>query len=800
MTASRGTPVSDAVSTVLAERLPGYERSPSDVMRIMVFAALTAAACVLAWWGRNGLSAFESDVARLWSFLTPAWERLLAGALQIVVAVALVATFVLPLAARQFRMLGYVAAAALAAPLLVLGLLAIVGENETTEIVSQLATQGARLRALPNAGTIAALCAAYVVTGPFVSAQWRSAGRWTLTAIVVIRFIVTAHLPGDVLVALTGGAAVGAAVLVAFGRPNLRPSHAAIIAALDVAGVHVTALDSMPASSPRSGPFSAAVTGGGRVFVRVHGDVERSADLLYRAYRAVRFKNLGLRSPFMSVRRDAEHEALASYAARDAGVRSPRLRAIAAIGNGDVVLAYDEIDGRAVDMDGEMSDAELADLWHQIASLRCGRVAHRDLRRSSLVVDRAGAVWVVGLQAGIVGADENALAGDVANALAAIAPIVGVEPAVDAAVEAVGRDAVAGALGRLQPQVLPTSTRAALGAHDGMLDELRTVAADRCGVEVPALEPFERLTRRTLFTFAMFAALIYFLAPQLADLPGIVDRVREANWWWAIPTVAASAVSYFGAGTALFGAVPHRIPVVSTFVAQFATGYANLLAPAGVGGIVLNARYLERVGVDAVVATSSAGLAVVAGFCAHLVLLVLFVGWAGRSAFGDVDLPNPEYVLIGVVVVVVIAAVALAVPAIRGLVREKLFPMLRRAAGGLRAVVTRPLHMILLTVGAVVVTFAYMTALYFASQAFGATLSYAQVGAVFLVGSAVASVAPTPGGLGALEAALIAGFTAAGVDGSVAVPAVFFYRLATFWLPILPGASAYQWLRRAEYL
>jgi undecaprenyl-diphosphatase len=119
---------------------------------------------------------------------------------------------------------------------------------------------------------------------------------------------------------------------------------------------------------------------------------------------------------------------------------------------------------------------------------------------------------------------------------------------------------------------------------------------------------------------------------------------------------------------------------------------------------------------------------------------------------------------------------------------------------GLRAVVTRPLNMVLLTLGSIVNTFGYMAALYFAGRAFGVSLSFASVGALFLVGVTVAAVAPTPGGLGALEAALIAGFTAAGVSGSVAVPVVFFYRLATFWLPIIPGAWAYGWLRRRDYL
>ena len=54
--------------------------------------------------------------------------------------------------------------------------------------------------------------------------------------------------------------------------------------------------------------------------------------------------------------------------------------------------------------------------------------------------------------------------------------------------------------------------------------------------------------------------------------------------------------------------------------------------------------------------------------------------------------------------------------------------------------------------------------------------------------------------LGALEAAVIAGLVAAGVPNQVAVPAVFLYRLATFWVPLLPGWIAFHYLQRAEYV
>ena len=52
----------------------------------------------------------------------------------------------------------------------------------------------------------------------------------------------------------------------------------------------------------------------------------------------------------------------------------------------------------------------------------------------------------------------------------------------------------------------------------------------------------------------------------------------------------------------------------------------------------------------------------------------------------------------------------------------------------------------------------------------------------------------------AVEVALVGGLVAAGLDNAVAVPAVFLFRLFTFWVPVLPGWLAFQWLERNDQL
>jgi uncharacterized protein (TIRG00374 family) len=102
--------------------------------------------------------------------------------------------------------------------------------------------------------------------------------------------------------------------------------------------------------------------------------------------------------------------------------------------------------------------------------------------------------------------------------------------------------------------------------------------------------------------------------------------------------------------------------------------------------------------------------------------------------------------------------------------------------------------------GSALITLAYIGALAASVQAFGGGPGIAVIGAVYLGAAAVAAVAPTPGGLGALEAAMVAGLTSAGMAAGPAVSAVLLSRLATYWLPIAPGWLSWRVLQRREYV
>jgi uncharacterized protein (TIRG00374 family) len=183
----------------------------------------------------------------------------------------------------------------------------------------------------------------------------------------------------------------------------------------------------------------------------------------------------------------------------------------------------------------------------------------------------------------------------------------------------------------------------------------------------------------------------------------------------------------------------------------------------------------------------------------HIALTAVFLVWAGSKA-RVVDLPSSTTVLLVLVVLAAIIGLAMVVRPARRLIRTVVVPQVQKAVLELREALRDPARLSLSFLGALLMDLAYIVALYASVRAFGSPVSVAVAGAIYLTGTTVASAAPTPGGVGAVEAALIAGLTATGVPNEQAVPAVLVYRVATFWLPVLPGWLAFTLLTRRDVI
>ncbi len=88
-----------------------------------------------------------------------------------------------------------------------------------------------------------------------------------------------------------------------------------------------------------------------------------------------------------------------------------------------------------------------------------------------------------------------------------------------------------------------------------------------------------------------------------------------------------------------------------------------------------------------------------------------------------------------------------------------------------------------------------MVCLWCTLEAFGVRLNIGYLLVGYVVAYSVGTLAPTPGGLGAIEGIMIALYVSFGVPSAVAVAVVLVYRIINFWLPIAPGFVAYAIVR-----
>ncbi|SFX29936.1 lysylphosphatidylglycerol synthase domain-containing protein [Streptomyces atratus] len=588
---------------------------------------------------------------------------------------------------------------------------------------------------------------------------------------------------------------------------------------------------------------------------------QQAQGFFYRLWRRLTLRGITQRRSIQSLRQALEQEALLAYAAIAAGANAPKLIATSELGPDAVMLVYEHIGGRSLDAleDSEITDELLRGSWRQVKALQSRRIAHRRLTGDAILVDRSGKVFVTDLRGGEIAAGDLVLRMDVAQLLTTTGLRVGAERAVAGALEVLGPDAVADCLPLLQPIALSRSTRAALrrlarersqrereavleasdaakrarahehGAAVGDRRADRKALRNQKQAEKRALddaldgareedllsqmrrqvllirpqapvEPvrLERIKARTLLSCIAGAIAAYFLISQVtqADFGAVVE---QAEWGWVAAAVAFSALSYVAAAMSLLGFVPERVSFGKTVLAQVAGSFVKIVAPAAVGGVALNTRFLQRAGVRPGLAVASVGASQLFGLGCHILLLAAF-GYLTGTERTPSSLTPSRTVIAGLLTVAVLVLVVTAVPFLRKFVVTRVRSLFAGVVPRMLDVVQRPQKLLTGIGGMLLLTGMFVMCLDASVRAFSGPdvphLSYASIAVVFLAGNALGSAAPTPGGMGAVEGALTLGLIAVGLPKEVAAPAVLLFRLLTLWLPVLPGWLCFNHLTR----
>ena len=776
-------------------------RHPGDVIRLII-SALVLAGTLAAVAAAPGRLLRPGAPAVTWLGSDPA-GRLLAAVLQVAFVVAAAWVVAAVLRHRRFRLLAGLAAGAAAAGGAVVGILYLAGDQHPRAVTAAAGHSSLLASAaFPGPALLAAAAAVSVAAAPWLSRPWRRAAWLALGAAAAARLITGTVLPAELILAFAVGVTVGAGVLVTFGVPDRRMGPDGVAAALRSAGLPVTCVEPAQVEAKGSRPFVAVTDDGRRLFIKALGSDQRDADLLYRAYRFARLRNVGDTWPAASVIRAVERQALIGVMAERAGVRVPGVDRVIKAADGTALLVMDRVDGSSLGQfpAQQISDDLLQRLWAEVDGLHRAGIAHRSLRAANVIVDGDMLPWLTDFSFSELAATQRQKDLDHAELLASLATLAGADRAVSSAAAVIGGQRLAPAVPLLQPLALSAATRHAVAHDNGLLAATRSAAAAASGLDKQPLARLQRVRPRTLLAIAGAAGAFYFILPQLAQVSSSWQALQSVQWAWLPVIIAASVLTYLASAAALIGAVPGPVPFWPASLTQAASSFVNRVSPANVGGMALNARFLQKSGVSPGAGVAAVGVNALMGVIAHLILLVIFFSLAGHRLAQAFKLPPASKLLLILALVAAFTGIVLVTRRGRQFATTRLLPGLRSAAASLRTVAASPVKLTLLAGGSALITLAYIGGLAASVQAFGGGAGITEIGAVYLGAALIAAASPTPGGLGAIEAALVAGLTGIGLPAGPAVSAVLTYRLATYWLPVIPGWVSLRILQKRDYI
>jgi glycosyltransferase 2 family protein len=768
-------------------------RTPSDLVRLLLAAALVAVAVASVAHVSELEASIVGVVASLPGGLDPVWKVCLAMAPLLAVGLMVAA-----LVARRFWLL------------LTQLVAAVVAWGVSEALSASVDVPGA----LADAGIdvadrspefpviiLAVSAAAVLASRPYLM---RPSGR---TAVAVLWLAALSALglleglPTAVLgtMALAWGAA--AAAHLALGSPAATPSPGEVADSLQALGVDAT--DLRLADDQTWGGANYLAGADARLSVRVVGRDSSDAHLLAKLWRSIWYKDS--EQTLSLTRRDqVEHQAYVLLLARRTAAAVPDLVAAGLAGARDdaVLVVRNPAGQRLSDLDADQAtDVILDGAWSNLASLHEARIAHGNPWAGNVVVDDDGTVGLIGVSDAVTGATDARLRLDRVQLLATTAATVGEDRALAAAERGLSPDDFVALLALLEPTALTPAAKRSLDHPKAFLADLRKAGAERTGVDPPELTELHRFPASAVFVAAAFAFGVYLLVAQLADVAAMGDIFKGALVAWVVATLIIGQLPQVSQAVAMLGAVSARLPFGPVLGVQVANAFTGLVGGTA-GNATLNIRFFQRQGLKPAVAASSGILMSASGFIVQAILIVVAIVVTGSEfdiAGGD-DGGTPVWQVVLIVAGLVGVAVVVFAPSLWRKIKGWVHTQVAQAWENLRGVLSNPRKAIQLFGGNAASQLLYAIVLGTALHAYGQSLPVLQLLLINCVASFIGGMAPVPGGMGVIETGLIAGFTASGIPEADAVAATFTARMCTSYLPPIWGWFALKWLRQHDYI
>jgi uncharacterized membrane protein YbhN (UPF0104 family) len=640
-------------------------------------------------------------------------------------------------------------------------------------------------------------------------------------------------LPMSVLASLAVGWGVTAVVHLGFGSPLGLPSTGEVQLLLDDLRIVIADVAPAPKQEWGVGRFGGVVEGS-PVDVSVYGRDASDAQLLAKTVRFLFYRDSG---PTLALtrRQQVEHEAYLTLMADRAGARVPVVlaagpagpardavfvtrpppgRPLSAFAPYAVPLAADATPGDETAPDHEVppgptvDDHTLDSIFGQLLILRAARLAHGALSTATIVVDEEGSAGFVDFRTASTVASTDQLDRDMAATVAAMSVVAGPERTVASAVRCVPPEAIVGALPYLQRAALDPVAARTLRGKKVLLVELRERGAQAAGVEVPKLIEPRRISWVNLALVAGTLIGGWALIGVLINVTKSWSTITGAAWGWVAVTFVLAQAAYPAIAITTVGSVTNPLPYGRTVALELSDTFVAL-AGGSMAVLATRVRFFQQEGYTPTVAVSSGVLVSTASWIVKgalfLIALPLAIGNLHFNTTPSSDSSSSSSHLVWIIVLAVVAVglalgLVFAIPRWRRLAAAKLRPKASEVWSHLKLLAGHPRNLVEIFGGSAAAQIFVALALGASLHAFGDGLNLATLIVVLTLGSMLGGISPVPGGMGVVEAGMIIGLTAAGINETDAVAAVFVQRLFTAYLPPIWGWFVLVWMRKKEYL
>jgi len=306
----------------------------------------------------------------------------------------------------------------------------------------------------------------------------------------------------------------------------------------------------------------------------------------------------------------------------------------------------------------------------------------------------------------------------------------------------------------------------------------------------------ELFLSRQILLFLVIIILALIILPQLSAFSGSLEKISNLDFSLALLAFALIMGTYFAGAATYYFLSRKPLRYLLTVVIQFAAMFVNRVLPAGIGAIGVNFGYLKRFGHSNIQSATIVGLNNLLGFVGNSIIILLVLLLSGIALPSNSSVKGSWLYLL----ILVPGIIVLMYFTINKKIKIKLYKSMQNIKALLLAYADSPVIILKALLSSMTLTILHMLCLMASMYAIGGSVSLAVVVLVFSLGVGAGASVPTPGGLGGLEAGMVAGFIAFGMPANTALAGVLLYRIISFWIPLIIGGAAFVYAQSQGYI